>query len=79
MLLREFLYFNDDTNDFAVDRRYNNAEDQSVLDFDDTRKVRLTLRQINQLRLQAEAHDAEKRSELDFIKQMYGTPVEQEE
>jgi hypothetical protein len=79
MLLREFLYFNDDINDFAVDRRYDNAKDQSVLDYSDTRKIKLTLRQINELRLQAEAHEAEKRSELDFIKQMYGTPVEQEE
>jgi hypothetical protein len=79
MLLREFLYFNDDVNDFAVDRRYDNSNDSSVVKFDDTRKVKLTLRQINQLRIQAEAHEAEKKSELAFIKQMYGTPVEQEE
>jgi len=79
MLLREFLYFNDNINDFAVDRRYDNANDQSVVDLDDTRKVKLTLRQINQLRLQAEAHESERQSELAFIKQMYGTPVEQEE
>jgi hypothetical protein len=79
MLLNEFLYFNDEINDFAVDRRYNNAKDNSVIKFSDTRKVRLTLRQINEIRLQAEAHLAEKESELDFIRQMYGTPVEQEE
>jgi hypothetical protein len=79
MLLREFLYFNDDINDFAVDRRYDNGKDSSVVNYDDTRKIRLTLRQINQLRLQAEAHEAEKNSELGFIRQMYGTPVEQEE
>jgi hypothetical protein len=29
--------------------------------------------------MQAEAHEAERQSELAFIKQMYGTPVEQEE
>ena len=46
---------------------------------DDTRKIRLTLRQINQLRLQSEAHVAEKESELDFIRQMYGAKLEQEE
>ena len=79
MLLREFLYFNDDDNDFAVDRRYDNSKDSSVVKINDTRKVRLTLGQINQLRLQAEAHEAERQSELGFIKQMYGTPVEQEE
>jgi hypothetical protein len=79
MLLKEFLYFNDDTNDFAVDRRYDNSKDSSVVELDDTRKIKLTLRQINQLRLQAEAHEAERQSEQGFISQMYGTPVEQEE
>ena len=79
MLLREFLYFNDDINDFAVDRRYDNSNDSSVVDYSDTRKIKLTLRQINQLRLQAEAHEAERQSEMGFISQMYGAPVEQEE
>ena len=79
MLLREFLYFNDDTNDFAVDRRYDNSKDSSVVNYKDTRKVKLSLREINQLRIQAEAHEAEHQSELGFIKQMYGTTVEQEE
>ena len=76
MLLREFIYFNNENNDFAVDRRYDNSKDSSVLKKDDTRKIRLTLRQINQLRLQTEAHEAEKNSELGFIRQMYGTPAE---
>jgi len=76
MLLREFIYFNDNTNDFAVDRRYDNGKDSSVVKKGDTRKIRLTLRQINQLRLQAEAHEAESQSELGFIQQMYGTPIE---
>ena len=76
MLLREFIYFNDNTNDFAVDRRHDNSKDSSVVKKSDTRKIRLTLRQINQLRLQAEAHEAESQSELGFIQQMYGTPIE---
>jgi hypothetical protein len=76
MLLNEFLYFNDNNNDFAVDRRYDNKNDSSVVKRGDTRKIRLTLRQINRLRLQAEAHEAEHTSEQEFIKQMYGTPVE---
>jgi hypothetical protein len=79
MLLLEFLYFNDNTNDFSVDRRYSNERDSSILEKDDTRKIRLTLRQINQLRMQSEAHEFEKESELEFIKQMYGTPVEAEQ
>jgi len=76
MLLNEFLYFNSDVNDFATDRRYDNKRDSSVLKRSDTRKIRLTLKQINQMRLQSEAHEAEKESELEFIKQMYGNPVE---
>lgn len=76
MLLLEFLYFNDNYNDFAVDRRYDSARDSSVVKKSDTRKIRLTLRQINQLRQQSEAHEFEEQSEQEFIRQMYGTPVE---
>jgi hypothetical protein len=46
MLLREFFYFNDNTNDFSSDLRYDASKDKSVLEKDDTRKIRLTLRQI---------------------------------
>lgn len=76
MLLLEFFAFNNKTNDFAQDRRYDNANDKSVLEKSDTRKTRLTLRQINQLRMQSEAHEYEKESELGFVQQMYGNPVE---
>jgi hypothetical protein len=78
MLLNEFFYFNDSTNDFSNDRRYDSKNDSSILKKSDTRKIRLTLRQINQLRLQTEAHEAEEQSELGFIRQMYGQPVEPE-
>jgi hypothetical protein len=76
MLLNEIFYFNEKNNDFANDRRYDSSRDNSVVRRKDTRKIRLTLKQINQLRLQSEAHDLEKKSELDFIKQMYGVPAE---
>ncbi len=78
MLLNEFFHFNDAQNDFAQDRRYDSSRDSSVVKRSDTRKIRLTLRQINQLRLQAEAHQVEAESELGFIRQMYGTPVGEE-
>ncbi len=78
MLLLEFFNFNDQKNDFDVDRRYDNSRDSSVLKKSDTRKLRLTLRDINRLRLQAEAHEVEEQSELGFIRQMYGTTVEAE-
>jgi hypothetical protein len=74
MLLNEFFYFNDKNNDFANDRRYDAQRDQSIINKSDTRKVKLTLRQINQLRMQSEAHEMERNSEMSFIKQMYGQP-----
>lgn len=76
MLLNEFFYFNEKNNDFAQDRRYDSSKDKSIVKSSDTRKIRLRLRDINQLRLAAEAHELERESELDFIRQMYGTPVE---
>jgi hypothetical protein len=76
MLLNEFFYFNDRTNDLAVDRRYESSRDSSVLKKGDTRKIRLTLRQINLLRQQTEAHEFEEESELGFIRQMYGQSAE---
>jgi hypothetical protein len=79
MLLVEFFYFNDKNNDFAQDRRYDSSRDSSIIEKSDTRKVRLTLRQINQLRMQSEAHEMERDSELSFIRQMYGTPAESAE
>ena len=74
MLLNEFFYFNDNSNDFAVDRRYESSRDSSVLKKGDTRKIKLTLRQINQLRQQTEAHEFEEQAELNFVQQMYGQP-----
>jgi hypothetical protein len=76
MLLNEFFYFNEKNNDFAQDRRYDSSRDSSVVKRNDKRKIRLTLRQINQLRLQSEAHQVEEESELGFIRQMYATPAE---
>ena len=78
MLLIEFFQFSDKNNDFVNDRRYDNKRDSSVLEKSDTRKIRLTLRQINQLRMQTEAHDAERESEMGFIRQMYGAPAGEE-
>jgi hypothetical protein len=40
----------------------------------DTRKTRLTLRQINQLRKSSEAHILEQERELGFINDMYAAP-----
>lgn len=74
MKLLEFFYFNDQINDYTDDKRYDNSRDSEVLEKSDTRKVRLTLKQINLLRMQSESHQFEQESELSFIRQMYGQP-----
>jgi hypothetical protein len=74
MKLLEFFYFSDKVNEFVDDKRYTSANDKEVMQKDDTRKIRLTLGQINQLRKQSEAHQFEQKAELEFIRQMYGQP-----
>ena len=74
MKLLEFFYFSDKVNEFVDDKRYTSANDKEVVKKDDTRKMRLTLGQINQLRKQSEAHQFEQKAELEFIRQMYGQP-----
>lgn len=74
MLLREFIYFDKNRVDFLDDGRYLSQNDTSPLRNKDTRKVRLTLRMINDLRKAAEAHEQEKTEELGLIRKMYKTP-----
>jgi hypothetical protein len=74
MILRELFYIDPDTRHIANDLRYDPKKDTSVLHKSDTRKTRLTLRQINELRKSSEAHILEQESELEFIHAMYATP-----
>ena len=67
MKLLEFFYFNDKQTEYVDDKRYENQRDTSVLKKGDTRKMSLTLKQINQLRKQSEAHQFEQAAELEFI------------
>mgnify|MGYP000453824628 FL=1 len=48
MNLREFFYFDKDTFATGPDDRYDPSRDISVKTFNDTRKTRLTLIQINE-------------------------------
>jgi hypothetical protein len=79
MLLNEFIYYSNNSGEIAADRRYDGSRDSDVLEKKDTRKVKLTLGQINKLRLAAESHEMESQSELEFIRQMYGQPPEPEQ
>ena len=74
MILRELFYIDPDTRHVANDLRYNADRDDGMMHRDDTRKTRLTLRQINELRKSSEAHILEQESELAFIHSMYATP-----
>ena len=72
MILRELYYFDKDTLETNDKKHLDLAADESQLEKDDTRKTRLTLRQINKMRKASEYHNDEKVKELDFIRQMYG-------
>jgi hypothetical protein len=74
MLLREFMYFNRDKAEPQDDSRYLSQNDTNVLRKKDLRKTRLTLRDINEIRKAAEAHDKEKREELGLVRKMYKVP-----
>jgi hypothetical protein len=74
MILRELFYIDPDTRRQANDLRYDADRDITTMHRDDTRKTRLTLRQINQLRKSSEAHILEQERELDFIQGMYMVP-----
>lgn len=75
MILRELFYIDPDTSRTANDMRYDPKRDSGVVKKSDTRKSRLTLRQINQLRKSSEAHILEQETELSFINAMYAAPA----
>ena len=63
---------------FNVDyKKYQDKEDDnSRLNISDTRKTRLTLRQIQKLRLMNDICEVEQQSEIDRLKQIYGSSSE---
>ena len=77
MILRELFYFDKETLEPTTDNGYEPEYDTSVVDPDDKRKTRLTLRQINRARKASELHTREQSKELDFVRQMYGIAAQQ--
>jgi hypothetical protein len=76
MILRELFYFDKDTKGLSNDMRYDGSKDTLMpLVRKDTRKTRLTLGQINELRKASEQHILEQEKELEFIEQMYKAPA----
>mgnify|MGYP000229949804 CR=1 FL=1 len=72
MILRELYYFDDKTMEPVEDLSYEAEDDTSVVKVDDTRKTRLTLKDINKVRKAGEVHAKGKLEELNFVRQMYG-------
>ena len=72
MQLREFFNYTQDG--FEQDKSYDPEQDISILDKDDTRKTRLTLKDINSLRLASEEHDSQQKEEAEFVQKMYAQP-----
>jgi hypothetical protein len=76
MILRELFYFDKQTLEMEDDNSYSPENDSDVVQKSDTRKTRLTLEQINQLRVASDLHEQEKEAELEFVRQMYGVPAQ---
>jgi hypothetical protein len=75
MLLREFVYFNETDAEQQDDKRYDPADDKSILSVKDTRKTRLTLKMLNKLRLAGESREQETMEDLALVRQMYKNPA----
>ena len=69
MLIYEFF-------DKAIPGRENPAEDHSVIKLDDSRKTRLTLAQINRLRMMNDVKKLEHEQQLKRVSKQYKPPVE---
>lgn len=76
MILRELFYYDPNTRTEMHNARYSADRDTSSIKKGDTRKVRLTLGQINELRKASDLHIIEQEKELEFIKKMYAPPVQ---
>ncbi len=76
MILRELFYADKDMQSVANNLQYNSSRDSSSLKRKDTRKTRLTLRQINELRKTSEAHILEQEKDLELVQSMYMTQAQ---
>jgi hypothetical protein len=77
MILKEFFYFNSQDSEMADDPRYDNNKDTEVKSRSDTRKTKLTLRQINRLRKASEQHYLEQEKDADHANKMYSNTAMQ--
>ena len=57
------------------DDKYKAQDDKTAYDLDDTRKSRLNLEMINDLRMQIQTRRKEKQEAVELYKKMYGSSV----
>ncbi len=76
MILRELFYADKDMKSVANNLQYSPSRDSTSLKRKDTRKTRLTLGQINELRKASESHILEQEKELELVQSMYMTPAQ---
>lgn len=72
MILRELYYFDKETMEPSEDNRYDASDDESIMQQDDTRKTRLSLKDINKARRADDMHRSESQKDLVQIRSMYG-------
>lgn len=72
MILRELFYFDKDTLEPEEYDSYQPGDDESIVKVDDTRKTKLTLKDINRARKASDVNQKNKKDELNFVRQMYG-------
>lgn len=72
MILRELYYFDKETMEPVEDHRYNADDDTTPLELDDTRKTRLSLKDINKARRADDMHRKESQKDLIHVRAMYG-------
>ena len=77
MIIKELYYFDKDTMEPVEDNRYEASDDEGIVDIDDTRKTRLTLKDINKARRADDMHRKEKSEDLIQVRSMYGLASQQ--
>jgi hypothetical protein len=78
MILKELFYFNNNQEGMTQDDRYSADHDDSVVKKKDTRKIRLSLKQINRLRRAGDLHELEHAKDIEFVSKMYAPPPPEE-
>ena len=72
MIQRELFYLDKISTESGEQKEYDPTSDQGIMGVSDTRKTRLTLKQINKARKAGEFHKDEQQKELTFVRDMYG-------